>query len=63
MKKIVYQTPEVKIKALFIEPLMQGSGNGYTGSGAADIGSGGDDTGGTMDPEAKFYTTHSVWDD
>jgi len=63
MKKIAYQTPEVKVKTLFMESLMAGSGvtgdvNGET------IGYGGEDTGGTIDPGAKDgFKSHSVWDD
>jgi hypothetical protein len=64
MKKIAYQTPEVKVKALFMESLMQGS-NGVIGTGAAEIGWGGVDPGdGTVDPEAKDgFKSNSVWDD
>lgn len=63
MKKIAYQTPEVKVKTLFMESLMAGS-NGVHGDGAGvDAGYGGI-TDGTLDPEAKDgFKTHSVWDD
>lgn len=62
MKKIAYQTPEVKVKALFMESLMQGS-NGVTGTGAAEIGWGGEDDG-THNPSAKDgLKPSSVWDD
>ena len=61
MKKIAYQTPEVKVKALFMESLMQGSG--VTGTGDAQIGWGGYDDG-THDPDAKDgLKPSSVWDD
>lgn len=63
MKKIAYQTPEVKVKALFMESLMQGSGNGITGTGVVDLGSGGTDTDGVLDADAKNFGGHSVWDD
>ena len=65
MKKIAYQTPEVKVKTLFMETLMAGS-NGVHGDGAdVDAGYGGIDPGdGTVDPEAKDgFKSHSVWDD
>lgn len=65
MKKIAYQTPEVKVKTLFIESLMAGS-NGVHGDGAGvDAGYGGIDPGdGTVDPEAKDgFKSNSVWDD
>lgn len=62
MKKIAYQTPEVKVKALFMESLMAGS-NGVHGDGDVDAGYGGIDDG-THDPEAKDgFKSHSVWDD
>lgn len=62
MKKIAYQTPEVKVKTLFMESLMAGSG--LTGSGGATIGNGGTDTDGELEPTAKDgFNTHSVWDD
>jgi hypothetical protein len=61
MKKIAYQTPEVKIKALFMDQLMAGSvtapdqGIGYGGVDPGD---------GTVDPEAKDgFKSNSVWDD
>lgn len=62
MKKIAYQTPEVKVKTLFMDSLMQGSGVTAPGQG---IGYGGVDPGdGTVDPEAKDgFKSHSVWDD
>lgn len=63
MKKIAYQTPEVKVKALFMDQLMAGS-TGVTGD--VDNG-GGPGYGGIadgQDPEAKDgFKTHSVWDD
>ena len=60
MKKIEYQTPEVKVKALFSEQLLQGS---VTGTGGAEIGYGGVDDG-THDPDSKdVIQTHSVWED
>ena len=60
MKKIEYQTPEVKVKALFSEQLLQGS---VTGTGGAEIGYGGEDDG-THDPSSKTnIQTHSVWED
>lgn len=59
MKKIAYQIPEVKVKALFIDSLMQGSGVTAPGQG---IGFGGEDNG--SDPEAKDgLKPSSVWDD
>lgn len=62
MKKIDYQTPV--IKTLTMECLMQdASGNGVTGTGAADIGSGGYDNEGEKDPDAKAFGSRSVWDD
>lgn len=63
MKKIAYQTPEVKVKALFMESLMQGSGITGTIDDTPTIGSGGSDDNGTIDPEAKNFGGHSVWDD
>ena len=61
MKKIAYQTPEVKVKALFMESLMQGSGLTSSDLG---ITNGGSDDEGTMDPEAKDgLKPSSVWDD
>jgi hypothetical protein len=63
MKKIAYQTPEVKVKTLFMESLMAGSGNGVTGTGAVDVGSGDWDDNGEKDPEAKNFGGNSVWDD
>ena len=66
MKKTAYQTPEVKVKTLFIESLMAGSngvhGDSEYGAGV-DAGYGGI-TDGTLDPEAKDgFKSHSVWDD
>ena len=63
MKKIAYQTPEVKVKTLFMESLMAGSGNSVTGTGAVDVGSGDWDDNGEQDPEAKNFGGNSVWDD
>ena len=62
MKKIAYQTPEVKVKTLFMESLMAGSGVSASDQG---IGYGGVDPGdGTVVPEAKDgFKSHSVWDD
>ena len=63
MKKIAYQTHEVKVKTLFMESLMAGSGVTGTGDGV-DLGYGGTDTEGKLDPTAKDgIQTHSVWDD
>lgn len=62
MKKTAYQTPEVKVKALFMEQLMAGSLNGNV-DGEESIGYGGVDTGGELDPDAKLYEGTSVWDD
>lgn len=63
MKKIAYQTPEVKVKTLFMESLMQGSGVTGTGDGI-DLGYGGVDENGELEGEAKKgYNNHSVWDD
>ena len=62
MKKIAYQAPV--IKTLTMEYLMQAaSGNGVTGTGAAELGSGGIDEDGTIDPDAKAFGNSSVWDD
>ncbi len=63
MKKIEYQTPV--IKTLTMEYLMQAaSGNGITGTGAAELGSGGiDNSEDGMDADAKAFGNHSVWDD
>ncbi len=60
MKKIAYQTPEVKVKALFMESLMAGSGVSAPDQG---IGYGGVDDSGEKDPDAKVFGSHSVWDD
>lgn len=66
MKKIAYQVPEVKIKALFMEQLMAASPNGVTGTvddGDEDgIGWGGKGSS-DDDPDAKLYEGTSVWDD
>lgn len=60
MKKIAYQTPEVKVKTLFMDQLMAGSINA-TGGDTDDIGYGGVNDG---EGEAKDgIQTHSVWDD
>ena len=60
MKKIAYQTPEVKVKALFMENLMAGSGVSASDQG---IDYGGVDDNGEKDPDAKVFDSHSVWDD
>ena len=60
MKKIAYQTPEVKVKALFMENLMAGSGVSASDQG---IDYGGVDDNGVKDPDAKVFDSHSVWDD
>ncbi|MCR5132219.1 MAG: hypothetical protein K6C10_12270 [Prevotella sp.] len=61
MKKIVYIAPEVKVKALYMEQLMAGSGVTADDQG---IGYGGVDDGGSMVPDAKSdLTINSVWDD
>jgi len=62
MKKIAYQTPEVKVKALFMDQLMAGSVTGSIDGGDGP-GNGGVDDDGTLDPAAKGFDTHSVWDD
>ena len=60
MEKIAYQTPEVKVKALYMQQLMAGS----VTSDDLGIGYGGVDDGGTQDPDAKDgLKSHSVWDD
>ncbi len=62
MKKIAYQTPEVKVKALFMDQLMAGSTGGFI-DGNKEIGFGGEDDG-SHDAEAKDgFKSHSVWDD
>lgn len=61
MKKIAYQTPKVKVKALFSEQLLAGSG--VVGTGDVEIGYGGVDDNGKKDPDAKVFDSHSVWDD
>ena len=59
MKKIAYQTPEVKVKALFSEQILAGS----VTAPEQGIGYGGVDDG-THDPDAKTnIETHSVWDE
>ena len=60
MKKIAYQTPEIKVKALFMEQLMQGSGVSASEQG---IEYGGIDEEGKKDPDAKVFGNRSVWDD
>lgn len=63
MKKIAYQTPEVKVKALFMDQLMAGSVTGDV-DGGGGLGYGGVDENGTIDPGAKDgFKSHSVWDD
>ena len=63
MKKIAYQTPEVKVKALFMDQLMAGSVIGSIDGGDGP-GYGGVDENGTIDPAAKDgFKSHSVWDD
>ena len=59
MKKIAYQTPEVKVKALFMDQLMAGSVT------APDQGIGWGGSGDGMEGDAKEdgIQTHSVWDD
>ena len=61
MKKIVYQAPEVKVKALNMEQLMAGSIQG-TLNDEVIIGYGGIDEDG-MEADAKLYEGTSVWDD
>lgn len=61
MKKIAYQTPEVKVKALFMESLMAGSG--VTSDDLGGIGNGGVDKDGELEGDAKVFDSHSVWDD
>lgn len=60
MKKIAYQTPEVKVKALLMEDLLKVSGEI---DGNPEIGWGG--TGDGMEGDAKEdgLKSHSVWDD
>jgi len=61
MKKIVYQTPEVKVKALVMDYLLEGSIKG-TGPDI-DLGYNPGD-GSLVDPDAKDgIESHSVWDD
>lgn len=60
MKKIAYQTPEVKVKTLFLDQLMTGS---VTGGGVADdIGYGGVSDG-EGDAKEDGFKSNSVWDD
>lgn len=59
MKKIAYQTPEVKVKALIMDQLMAGS----VTAPDQGIGYGGVDEEGEKDPEAKLFQSTSVWDD
>lgn len=62
MKKIAYQTPEVKVKTLFMESLMAGSTGGYVDGNNEMPYDGIDD--GTHDPDAKDgFKSSSVWDD
>lgn len=61
MKKIAYQTPEVKVKTLFMESLMAGSG--VTSDDLGGIGNGGVDKDGELEGDAKVFDSHSVWDD
>jgi hypothetical protein len=60
MKKIAYQTPEVKVKTLFMESLMAGSGVSASDQG---IEYGGVDENGEKEVDAKNFGNHSVWDD
>lgn len=63
MKKIAYQTPEVKVKALFMDQLLAGSMK-VNIDDQPTIGGGGSDDDGTLDPAAKDgFNSHSVWDD
>ena len=62
MKKIAYQAPEVKVKAVFTEQLMAGSGVTGSVDGDVVIGWGGEDDG-THEADAKLYGSTSVWDD
>ena len=64
MKKIVYQAPEVKVKALNMEQLMAGSGvQGTDENGVVIIDYGGIDEDGNLEADAKLYEGTSVWDD
>ena len=62
MKKIAYQTPEVKVKALFMDYLMEGSISG-SGAGTDEIGYGNEVDDGNHEVDAKGLGHHSVWDD
>ena len=62
MKKIIYQTPEVKVKALFMDQLLQGSGV-YADGADVDSDYAGADVDGSKDPDAKVFDNSSVWDD
>lgn len=61
MKKLAYQIPEVKIKALYMEQLMTGSITA-TGGFTDDIGYGGP-ADGEGDAKEDGFKSHSVWDD
>ena len=61
MKKMIYQTPEVKIKALIIDQLMQQASPGVTAPGQG-IGWGGNGNGMEGDAKENYVTPHSVWD-
>ncbi len=63
MKKIVYQIPEVKVKALYLEQLMAGGSVTGDVDGGGGPGYGEVDDDGTMDPNAKTFGNRSVWDD
>ena len=63
MKKITYQIPEVKVKTLFMEQLMAGGSVTGDVDGAGGPSFGGVDEDGTLDPAAKTFEHHSVWDD
>ena len=60
MKKIDYQAPELKIKTLFMNFLMQASG--VTGDNGIGYG-GSDNTEDGLDADAKGFGHRSVWDD
>lgn len=59
MKKIAYQTPEVKVKTLLMEDFLKVSGN----VDGDPIGWGGDGSGLEGDAKEDGIKTHSVWDD
>ena len=59
MKKIAYQTPEVKVKTLLMEDLLKVSAN----VDGDPITWGGDGTGLEGDAKEDGIQTHSVWDD